>query len=130
VATKNVVPYAPSLSENLVSIYSLACRKVKYSPNNTVKVSPINPSFASPDISAWCAHVTVTPDDRSTTVFSSGTPQGLSGLIPIGGHILPSSTVGANLLWKNAQKNPKKKHTSDRMNSTIPIRRPRDTIMV
>ena len=61
-------------------------------------------------------------------MFSNGTPQGDSGLIPVGGHLFPSSTAGANLLWKNAQKNAKKKHTSDTMNSTIPIRSPRAVV--
>lgn len=63
-------------------------------------------------------------------MFSSGTPQGDNGLIPIGGHVFPSSTVGANLLWKKAQKKAKKKHTSDTMNNTTPIRNPRDVFVV
>lgn len=66
----------------------------------------------------------VTPDDKSTTVFSNGTPQGDKGLILIGGHLVPNSILGANLLWKNAQKKAKKKHTSDKINRIIPIRNP------
>lgn len=73
----------------------------------------------------WWDHVTVTPDDNSTTVFSNGTPHGERGLIPIGGHELPSSIEGANLLWKNLQKNAKKKQISDTINRIIPIRNPR-----
>lgn len=42
----------------------------------------------------------------------------------MGGQQHPSSGVGASLLWKNAQKNAKKKHTSDRINRIIPQRRP------
>jgi hypothetical protein len=45
-------------------------------------------------------------------------------VIPIGGQQQPSSGVGASLLWKNAQKNAKKKQTSDRMNRIIPHRSP------
>lgn len=77
-----------------------------------------------PSISLWCAHVTVTPDARSTAVFSKGTLNGLIGVIPTGGQQHPSSGVGARLLWKNAQKNAKKKQTSDKMNRIIPHRRP------
>jgi hypothetical protein len=90
-------------------MYSLACRKVKYNPSVTVSVKPISPSFALPNINAWWAQVTVTPEESNTTVFNSGTPHGLSGLIPIGGHMFPNSTVGARLLWKNAQKKTEEK---------------------
>jgi hypothetical protein len=75
-------------------------------------------------ISLWCAQVTVTPDARSTAVFRSGTLNGLRGLIPVGGQQHPSSGVGANLLWKNAQKKAKKNSTSDVINKIIPHRRP------
>lgn len=34
--------------------------------------------------------------------------------------MLPTSTVGTNALWKNAQKNDMKKHTSDNININIP----------
>jgi hypothetical protein len=46
------------------------------------------------------------------------------GVIPIGGQQHPSSGVGANLLWKKAQKKAKKKHTSDKINRIIPHRSP------
>jgi hypothetical protein len=74
--------------------------------------------------SLWWAQVTVTPEARSTAVFSSGTLNGFRGLIPVGGQAHPSSGVGANLLWKNAQKNAKKNNTSDVMNKIIPHRSP------
>jgi hypothetical protein len=45
-------------------------------------------------------------------------------LIPTGGQQHPTSGVGANLLWKNAQKNAMKKHTSDKINNSIPYRSP------
>jgi hypothetical protein len=57
-------------------------------------------------------------------VFSNGTLNGFNVLIPTGGQQHPSSGVGANLLWKNAQKNAKKKHTSDKINNSIPYRSP------
>jgi hypothetical protein len=77
-----------------------------------------------PSIILWWAHVTVTPDANRTAVFRSGILNGFSVLIPTGGHVHPNSGVGASLLWKNAQKKAKKKHTSDRINSSIPYRRP------
>jgi len=63
-------------------------------------------------------------------VFSSGTLNGFRGVMPTGGQQHPSSGVGASLLWKNAQKNAAKKHTSDRMNRIIPYRSPFDTYEV
>jgi hypothetical protein len=74
--------------------------------------------------------VTVTPDANRTAVFSSGTLNGLIGVIPTGGHVHPNSIVGASLLWKNAQKKAKKKQTSERMNRSIPYRRPFATYVV
>ena len=94
--------------------------------NNKPKV----PSVWFPARIAWCAHVTVTPEDSKTRVFNKGTPHGDKGLIPIGGQVFPSSTVGASLLWKKAQKKAKKKHTSDTMNKTTPTRSPRDVFVV
>lgn len=83
-----------------------------------------------PSISLWWAHVTVTPEANRTAVFRSGTLNGLIGVIPTGGQQQPSSGVGARLLWKNAQKNAKKKHTSDKINKIIPHRNPLATYEV
>lgn len=47
----------------------------------------------------WCDHVTVTPDARSTAVFSRGTSNGSSGVMPVGGQQPPNSGVGARLEW-------------------------------
>ena len=62
----------------------------------------------------------VTPDERRTAVFRSGTRNGFNGVIPVGGHVTPISTDGASLLWKKAQKKAKKKQTSDVINKIIP----------
>lgn len=75
-------------------------------------------------IRPWWAHVTVTPDAKRTAVFSNGIAKGFNGTIPTGGHKHPNSGVGANLLWKNAQKNAKKNNTSDVINRIIPHRSP------
>ena len=73
----------------------------------------------------WCAHVTDTPDARSTAVFRRGTENGFNGQIPVGGQMHPISGVGASLLWKKAQKNALKNMTSDVINKIIPHSNPR-----
>ena len=64
------------------------------------------------------------PEDSKIIVFMRGTLIGSNGSIVFGGHMNPSSTVGAILLWKKAQKNEIKKNTSDVMNKAIPIFNP------
>lgn len=68
--------------------------------------------------------MTVTPEASRTAVFSSGTLNGFKGVIPVGGQQHPNSGVGDKLLWKNAQKNAKKKSTSEVINRIIPHRKP------
>ena len=75
-------------------------------------------------IRLWCAHVTETPEAKSTAVLRRGTEKGLIGEMPVGGHEQPSSGVGARDLWKNAQKNARKNITSEVINRIIPHRRP------
>nr|WP_260680419.1 hypothetical protein [Klebsiella pneumoniae] len=60
-------------------------------------------------------------------VFSRGTPQGCMGAIPVGGHVIPISEVGARALWKKAQKKLKKNIISDKINNVNPIFIPRIT---
>jgi hypothetical protein len=48
----------------------------------------------------------------------------------VGGQVDPSSIVGDNLEWKNAQKNDMKNRISDTINRIIPHRRPLVTIFV
>ena len=74
--------------------------------------------------------MTVTPDASSTAVFKRGIEKGFRGVIPIGGQVQPKSGVGAKELWKKAQKNAKKKRTSEAMNKIIPQRRPVITLVV
>ena len=66
----------------------------------------------------------MTPEARRTAVFSRGIEKGFKGFTPMGGHEHPNSGVGANLLWKNAQKKAKKNNTSDAINKIIPHRKP------
>ena len=81
-------------------------------------------SFLSPLIIALCDHVIVAPLLNNIAVFSNGTSNAFIVVIPTGGHMLPTSTVGTSALWKNAQKNDIKKHTSDIINHNIPIFNP------
>ena len=83
-----------------------------------------------PIINAWWAQVTLIPEEINTIVFNSGTWKGLKTLIPKGGHTEPTSTLGDNLLWKNAQKNLTKKKISETINKAIPQRNPNSTIDV
>jgi len=63
-------------------------------------------------------------------VFNRGIWKGLKATIPAGGQMAPISIAGESLLWKKAQKNEKKKSTSDVMNKIIPQRKPTPTIAV
>lgn len=120
VATKKVDPYTLSAIVKGASIYSSVCSTVKYNPSITVTNNAWIACGRDPSISLWCAQVTVTPDAKSTAVFNNGTLNGLIGVIPVGGHVQPSSGVGASLLWKKAQKKAKKNKTSDVINKIIP----------
>jgi hypothetical protein len=69
---------------------------------------------------AWCAYVTVAPEQSNNNVFNNGTSIGLNGSIPFGGQIEPISITGANAAAKKAQKNAKKNIISDTIKSNIP----------
>ena len=83
-----------------------------------------------PIIKAWWAQVTLIPEEIKMIVFNKGTWKGLKTLIPNGGHTEPTSILGDNLAWKNAQKKLKKKKTSETINNAMPQRRPNSTIDV
>lgn len=57
-------------------------------------------------------------------MFNKGISNGFKGSIPAGGQCAPSSTVGANALWKYAQKIEIKKKTSLTINKATPKLRP------
>jgi len=111
-------------------MYSIAWRTVKYRPSAIV-------TFKDKTVCLWklasnllWAQVTLTPEESKIIVFNKGTLQGLKVKIPAGGHLEPSSTLGANLEWKNAQKKDKKKKTSEVINKIIPHRSPDTTTWV
>lgn len=72
----------------------------------------------------------VAPEDSKIEVLSKGTSNGLIAIMPAGGHIEPTSIFGLNDEWKNAQKNPKKKKSSEQINNSIPMRKPLSTFIV
>lgn len=57
-------------------------------------------------------------------MFRRGISIGLKVWIPLGGQVIPSSTLGDKELWKNPQKNEIKKNTSEVINRIIPQRSP------
>lgn len=71
-----------------------------------------------------------TPDARRMAVLSRGTDMGLRGIIPVGGHVHPSSNVGESLLWKKAQKKAEKNMISEVINKSMPHSIPRWTLSV
>lgn len=70
---------------------------MKYAPRAIVINKAWFICLRLPSIRLWWAHVIDTPEASRTEVFSSGTSNGLSGLIPAGGQKPPSSWVGARL---------------------------------
>ncbi|KAF2897979.1 hypothetical protein ILUMI_08195 [Ignelater luminosus] len=66
-------------------------------------------------------------EDFGSKPHSKGDLFGLNVWIPFGGHVIPNSTAGDNLQWKNPQENETKNRTSDVMKRIIPHRSPRAT---
>ena len=130
VAIKKVDPYTPSEIVKVASIYSYTWNPVNVIARTIVKNKAILAGSLRPTIISWCAHVTVAPDNNKINVFNNGTPQGLKGLILVGGQTDPISTAGDKLAWKNAQKKAKKNITSERINKIIPNLKPTWTVFV
>lgn len=103
---------------------------MKYAPSTTVTTNPHTKPLLSCANSLWWAQVTLTPEERSTTVLSSGTEKASSPTTPTGGQQEPISTLGPMAAWKNPQKKAPKKHTSDKINKIIPCRNPVATLEV
>jgi len=122
VATKNVLPKEESEMVKGASTYSSSWINVKYTPNKIVIIRDWDALEKLPSIRAWCAHVTLTPEERRIIVFIKGTFQGLNASTPIGGQEQPNSILGERLLWKKAQKKEKKNITSEVTKSILPHR--------
>ena len=53
---------------------------------------------------AWCAQVTVVPDNNKIRVLINGISHGSNVTISGGGHVPPTASVGNKLALKYAQK--------------------------
>ena len=98
VAIKNLEPKVVSEILKGASQYSNPCKIEKATPKMIVIVKACVLGLNCFFNISWCAQVTVTPEDRSSTVLSNGILIGLNGWILLGGHTCPSSTVGEILL--------------------------------
>lgn len=124
VAIKKVEPNTESAIENGASIYSNPCKAENNKPKKIVIKSDIilvNLFFFN---NAWWHHVIDTPEDNNNKVFNKGMLIGLKAIISCGGQLIPNSTLGEILLWKNAQKKEVKNKTSEIINNNIPTWRP------
>ena len=99
--------------------YSKACTPIKILPSRTVTTWEIYPSFINPWEKQWWAQVRVRPLNKRRPVFNRGMWRATL-VSPRGGQ---SPVHGASLLWKNVQKNLKKKSTSEVINNINPNRR-------
>jgi len=105
--------------ENDLFRYSKAWTPIKTLPSTTVVKWEIYPSLLNPWEKQWWAQVRVRPLSSNSPVFSRGMCKATL-VSPRGGQ---SPVQGANLLWKNVQKNLKKKRTSEVINNINPNRR-------
>ena len=87
-----------------VSTFSSSWIYEKYTPNKIVIIRDWDALEKIPSIRAWCAHVTLTPEERRIIVFIKGTVQELNASTPIGGQEQPNSMLGERLLWKARRK--------------------------
>ena len=117
---KKVLPKIPSLIRKSALTYSKTWNPVKIIAKITVKTRPHTASSLAPAVIAWCAYVTVAPEQSKINVFNKGTSNALNVFIPFGGQILPISIVGVILAAKKAQKNAKKNITSETIKSIMP----------
>src|ERR1700761_4085154 len=119
---KKVAPKMLPLKLKGAWIYSHAWIELNSRPSAMVHHSPFFSPSRSPWISEWCAQVTVVPEQSRIRVLSSGNLNGLSGVIPLGGHTPPtaSTALGNSEASKKAQNQPTKNITSDAMNRIMP----------
>jgi hypothetical protein len=130
VATKKIEPYTESEIQKIDSEYSKDCKNVNINPNTIVIIKLIILWFLFLWIKLWWDQVMLTPEDNRIIVLSKGIEKGFKVITPKGGQLIPISTAGERLEWKNAQKNEKKNNTSDVINNKKPIFNPVNTILV
>lgn len=127
VVIKKVDPKILSLIENCAWIYSHIWRIEKVNPNEMVIIKELKACLKLLLIILWWDQEIEIPEEIKITVFKRGISNGLNGLIFLGGHIVPTSMLGDNLLWKKAQKNEIKKKISEIINKIIPNFNPHKT---
>lgn len=99
-------------------MYSIACRDKNHTPNPAVSARGVMKDWRV--INKWWDQVKVAPLANKIMVLSKGTLQGLSGMIPTGGHTIPTLTSGLIDTWTHVQNRPAKNMTSENTNHTIP----------
>ena len=82
---------------NGATTYSYAWNIVNIAPSITVKIKPCFKLFLSFSNIAWCAHVTVVPDNNKIKVLINGISHGSKVLISAGGQTFPIASVGKRL---------------------------------
>ena len=97
-------------------------RKENINPKNTVAINPLTSPFLSFSNIAWCAHVTVVPDNSKMRVLINGISHGSNVFISGGGQVPPIDSVGNKLALKYAQNHATKNITSEAIKSVIPYR--------
>ena len=130
VVIKKILPNVQSLKENRLQLYSKNWKYEKIIPSITVIINENKADLYLLLRIEWWDHVTVTPDLNRINVFKRGIWKGLNIIILVGGQVLPISTSGASLKWKNLQKNLKKNMTSLRINIIILYLKPFITLDV
>jgi len=95
----------------------------KIPPKTKVNINPIIKEICLFFTKLWWLQVTVAPEETNNNVLNNGTEKG-SIIILLnfeGGQTPPTSKLGDQHLWKNPQKKPTKKNTSDTNIKIIPI---------
>lgn len=77
--------------------------------------------FRSPKRKYPLARFRVAEDHTRVTRLNRGSPSGLIGLTPIGGQQAPTKALGDHAMCPQAQKNLKKKQTSEAIKSTTDV---------
>lgn len=71
---------------------------MNHAPKSMVISKEVQASSPFPSRKLWWDQVKEAPEDRSTAVLRSGTPQGFIDWTPVGGHLIPISGVGDRAL--------------------------------
>ncbi len=91
-------------------------------PRPIVAHRPLISPSRSPWMRAWCAQVTVVPEQSRIRVLSRGRPNGSITAMPLGGQTPPTESTagGKRAALKKAQNQARKNITSEAMNRIMP----------